>query len=211
MFTGIIEEIGSVKDLAAQSDGKRFQISAKKILNDLKIEHSVAVNGVCVTVVKTSNDSFFADVVGETLAKSTLEHLKNGAAVNLELALSLNDRRGGHLVQGDVAGVGTITKLIYGNSGGILDITIPEYLKDYAIPKGSIAIDGVSLTIADKKETSLTIAVIPHTFSCTIFKYNKAGDSVNIEVDFFAKYIEQFLTKSSKIKITQDWLTQQGF
>jgi len=149
--------------------------------------------------------------VGETLAKSTLKHLKNGSAVNLERALRLSDRLGGHLVQGHVDGVGTINNLIYGKNGSLLDLTIPQNLSDYSISKGSIAIDGVSLTIAEKNDNRLKVAVIPHTYSNTIFKYNKIGNSVNIEVDFFAKYIEQFLAKSSKIKITPDWLKQQGF
>ncbi len=211
MFTGIIEEIGSVKNVTAQGEGKRFQISASKVLEDLKIDQSVAVNGVCLTVVKITNDSFFAEAVGETLIKSTLHHLKDGSTVNLERALRLSDRLGGHLVQGHVDGVGTVDQLNFGKNGSLLDITIPQSLSAYAISKGSIAIDGVSLTIAEKKENRLKIAVIPHTYSNTIFKYNKIGDRVNIEVDFFAKYIEQFLSKSSNNKITPDWLKQQGF
>ncbi|MBL7094866.1 riboflavin synthase [candidate division KSB1 bacterium] len=211
MFTGIIEEIGSVKNVTAQGEGKRFQISASKVLEDLKIDQSVAVNGVCLTVVKITEDSFFADAVWETLVKSTLQQLKNGSTVNLERALRLSDRLGGHLVQGHVDGVGTVDQLNFGKNGSLLDITIPQSLSAYAISKGSIAIDGVSLTIAEKKENRLKIAVIPHTYSNTIFKYNKIGDRVNIEVDFFAKYIEQFLSKSSKNKITPDWLKQQGF
>jgi len=211
MFTGIIEEIGAIKNITAQGDGKRFQISARKVLEDLKIDQSVAVNGVCLTVVKIANNSFFADAVGETLAKSTLQEMKNGSAVNLEQALRLSDRLGGHIVQGHVDGIGTVDKIIYGENGSLLDITIPQTLSVYTISKGSIAINGVSLTIAEKKENRLKIAVIPHTYSNTVFKFNKIGDYVNIEVDFFAKYIEQFLSKSSKNKITLGWLAQQGF
>lgn len=211
MFTGIIEEIGYIKDIIPQGEGKKFQISANKITDDLKVDQSVAVNGVCLTVVKITDDSFLADAVGETLAKSTLKHLNNGSAVNLERAMRLNDRLGGHLVQGHVDGVGTINKLIYGKTGSLLDITIPQKLINYTISKGSITIDGVSLTIAEKNDTLLKIAMIPHTYANTNFQNNKIGDKINIEVDFFAKYIEQFLTTSSKIKITPAWLQQQGF
>ncbi len=211
MFTGIIEEIGSVKNITAQGDGKRFRISAGKVLEDLKIDQSVAVNGVCLTVVNITDDSFFADAVGETLSKSTLQYINNGSFVNLERALRLSDRLGGHLVQGHVDGVGTVEKMVYGKTGSLLEITIPQTLSDYTISKGSIAIDGVSLTIAEKKDNRLKIAMIPHTYSNTIFKYNKTSDGVNIEVDFFAKYIEQFLSKSSKNEITPGWLKQHGF
>jgi riboflavin synthase len=162
-------------------------------------------------VVEISKNVFFADAVSETLANSTLKTAQTGDVVNLERALQLSDRLGGHLVQGHVDGIGTIKKIFVGPSGGLLDIKIPEALKNYAIAKGSIAIDGVSLTIAEKDETSLRIAIIPHTFATTIFQQNKSSDSVNIEVDFFAKYIEQFLSQTSKKEITVEWLKQQGF
>ena len=211
MFTGNIEEIGSINLIKTQGAGKRFRFAAKKILADLRIGQSVAVNGVCLSVVEIAKDSFFADAVSETLANSTLKTAQTGDVVNLERALQLSDRLGGHLVQGHVDGIGTIKKIFVGPSGGLLDIKIPEALKNYAIAKGSIAIDGVSLTIAEKDETSLRIAIIPHTFATTIFQQNKSSDSVNIEVDFFAKYIEQFLSQTSKKEITVEWLKQQGF
>lgn len=211
MFTGIIEEIGSIKNIAQNGPGKSFEIKAHKILEDLKIDQSVAVNGVCLTVVEVGKDTFFADAVAETLDKSTLAHLKKNEAVNLERALRLQDRLGGHLVQGHVDGVGIITTLKRETGGSTLLIRIPFELQQYSIAKGSIAIDGVSFTIAKKKENLITIAVIPHTMSHTIFQFRKTGDSVNIEVDFFAKYIEQFMSKAGETKISSEWLKQQGF
>ena len=211
MFTGIIEEIGSIKDIKTRGSGRCFQFAAQKILADLQVDQSVAVNGVCLTVVEITKDGFFVDAVSETLAKSTLMVAQKMDAVNFERALRFSDRLGGHLVQGHVDGIGTIEKLQFGQTGSILEIEIPETLRKYTIAKGSIAIDGVSLTIAEKKETSLRIAVIPHTFSSTIFQHKKNGDSVNVEVDFFAKYIEQFLTQTSRKEITTEWLKQHGF
>jgi riboflavin synthase len=211
MFTGIIEEIGSIKNIAQHGPGKTFEIEANKIVEDLKIDQSVAVNGVCLTVVEIGKDSFFADAVAETLAKSTLMQLKKNDAVNLERALRLQDRLGGHLVQGHVDAVGIIASLKNETGRSTLVIKIPFELQHYSISKGSIAIDGVSFTNAEKKENFITIAVIPHTMSHTIFQFKKTGDSVNVEVDFFAKYIEQFMSKTGETKISSGWLKQQGF
>ena len=211
MFTGIIEEIGSIKNIAQHGPGKTFEIKAHKILEDLKIDQSVAVNGVCLTVIEVGRDSFFSDAVAETLDKSTLAQLKKDDPVNLERALRLQDRLGGHLVQGHVDGVSIIHSLKNETGRSTLVIKIPFELQHYSIAKGSIAIDGVSLTIAEKKENLITIAVIPHTMSQTIFQFKKTGDSVNIEVDFFAKYIEQFMRKTGETKISSEWLKQQGF
>ncbi len=211
MFTGIIEEIGSIKSIVQRGPGKTFEIKAHKILEDLKIDQSVAINGVCLTAVKIEEDSFFADAVGETLDKTTLQQVKKGDPVNLERALRLQDRLGGHLVQGHVDGVAIIHSLKNETGRSTLVIKIPFELQHYSIAKGSIAIDGVSLTIAEKKENIITIAIIPHTMSHTIFQFKKTGDTVNIEVNFFAKYIEQFMSKTGETKISSEWLKQQGF
>lgn len=211
MFTGIIEEIGSIKNIAQHGPGKTFEIKAHKIVEDLKIDQSVAVNGVCLTVVEVGKDSFFADAVAETLTKSTLVQLKKDEPVNLERALRLQDRLGGHLVQGHVDDIAIINSLKNETGRSTLVIKIPFELQQYSIAKGSIAIDGVSLTIAEKRKNLITIAVIPHTMSHTIFQFRKTGDNVNIEVDFFAKYIEQFMSKTGETKITSEWLNQQGF
>ena len=211
MFTGIIEEIGSIKEVIPQGSGKRIRVYAKKVLSDLEIDQSVAVNGVCLTVVEIGKDFFAADAVAETLSKSTLIHLKQNDKVNLERALRLQDRLGGHLVQGHVDGVGIIQKLSQQQYASMLAVTIPDELARYTIQKGSIAIDGVSLTIAQKQDQLVSVAIIPHTFAQTIFQFRNAGDPVNIEVDFLAKYVEQFVHNSSETKITAGWLKEQGY
>lgn len=211
MFTGIIEEIGTVKDIIAKGDGKQIQIQAEKILDNLALDQSVCVNGVCLTVVDIRNSFFAADAVAETLTKSTLSHMARNEKVNLERALRLQDRLGGHLVQGHVDGVGTIQQLTHQPHTSNLVIEIPKELERYAISKGSIALDGVSLTIAKKEQNVITVAIIPHTMKQTIFQFKKLGDPVNIEVDFLAKYIEQFVNKPVETKITSEWLKQQGF
>ncbi len=211
MFTGIIEEIGVIKNIHVGAEKRRFTISAQKILPDLEIDHSVAVNGVCLTVVHKDAFSFSADAVAETLHKTTLGISRVSDRVNLERALRLTDRLGGHLVQGHVDGTGKIKSLISGAEGATLELEIPTELGCYTIAKGSIAIDGVSLTIAEKSNNLIKLALIPHSLNQTIFQFKRTGDSVNIEVDFFAKYIEQFLNKSGETKISQAWLKQQGF
>lgn len=211
MFTGIIEEIGTVKEIVQRGSGKRIQVWAKQILDDIAVDQSVAVNGVCLTVVEIGKDFFTADAVAETLLKSTLSRLARNDKVNLERALRLQDRLGGHLVQGHVDGVGIIQQLTQTSHANSLGVEIPAELERYTISKGSIAFDGVSLTIAKKEQNLITIAVIPHTWQQTIFQFKKSGDTVNIEVDFLAKYIEQFINKTGETKITSEWLKQQGF
>jgi len=211
MFTGIIEEIGTVKDIVPQGLGKRIQIRADIILDDLKIDQSVAVNGVCLTVVEIGKDYFIADAVAETLAKSTLAHINRNDKVNLERALRLQDRLGGHLVQGHVDSVGTIRQITSQPQTSMIAVEIPAELERYTIPKGSIAIDGISLTIAHKNSNLITIAIIPHTIQQTALQFKKPGDMVNIEVDFLAKYIEQFLNRVGETNITSGWLKEQGF
>lgn len=211
MFTGIIEEIGTVKQVVRQGLSLKITFDAHRVLEDLSIDQSIAVNGVCLTVVEIGNQSFSVDAVPETLSKTTLINLKKNDPVNLERALRLQDRLGGHLVQGHVDAIGKINYVDFQPRASQWIIEIPEHLQRYTIEKGSIAIDGVSLTIAQKNRSLITIAIIPHTMQHTIFKYKKIGDFVNVEVDFFAKYIEQFLNNSSKTKLTVDWLKAQGF
>lgn len=211
MFTGIIEEIGTIRDVIKRGPGLRVSVNAGVILQDLKVDQSVAVNGVCLTAVETGDSYFSADAVAETLEKSTLHNLRKNDAVNLERALRLQDRLGGHLVQGHVDGVGVIRRLTQETHASTLMIEIPQELQRYTIAKGSIAIDGISLTIAEKNLNMLTVAVIPHTMQWTTFQYKKTGDRVNVEVDLMAKYVEQFLTDRGETKISMEWLKQQGF
>ena len=211
MFTGIIEEIGIISEIVRQFSGMRIQIRAQKILDGLTVDQSVSVNGVCLTVVEIVQDFFWTDAVAETLAKSTFQQLKRNDRVNLERALRLQDRLGGHLVQGHVDGIGYIRNLTHQSHSSMLTVEIHEDLARYTIPKGSIAIDGVSLTIADKNKNLINIAIIPHTLDQTILQFKKVNESVNIEVDFLAKYIEQFINQPGETKITSEWLKQQGF
>ena len=211
MFTGIIEEIGTIKEIVPRGAGRRIQVWAERILDDLAVDHSVAMNGVCLTVVEIGNKFFSVDAVAESLAKSTLSQLKRNDKINLERALRLQDRLGGHLVQGHVDGVGTIRQVNQSAHASLLVIEIPVEFEQYTIPKGSITIDGISLTIANKEQNLITVAIIPHTWQQTILQFKKSGDLVNVEADFLAKYIEQFLKKSSETKITSQWLKHQGF
>ncbi|UCE04506.1 MAG: riboflavin synthase [bacterium] len=211
MFTGIIEEIGTIKEIKSQGSARRFQIRAATILDDLVVDQSVSVNGVCLTVVEIGNSFFSADAVAETLAKSTLSQLRRKDKVNLERAMRLQDRLGGHLVQGHVDGVGAIRQLTHQSQASKLTVAIPEELERYTIQKGSIAFDGVSLTIANKEQNLITVAIIPHTMKQTVFQFKESGDLVNIEVDFLAKYVENFVLKAGETKITSEWLKQQGF
>ena len=211
MFTGIIEEIGYIKNISAQGSGKRLEFQGQKIIEDLSPGQSIAVNGVCLTVVNIKNHTFIADAIAETLSKTTLAQIKTGEPVNFERAIRFQDRLGGHLVQGHVDDVGIIKQIEKKATEVIFAIEIPITLQKYCISKGSIAIDGVSLTIANKNKNLLTVAVIPHTLTNTTFQYKKVEDNVNIEVDLIAKYVEQFLQNSGETKINSEWLKQQGF
>lgn len=211
MFTGIIEEIGTIEEIVPRGSGKSIKIKAAKILDDLAIDHSVAVNGVCLTAVEIGDEFFAVDAVAESLERSTLSFLKRNDKVNLERALRLQDRLGGHLVQGHVDGVGTLHSINQSPHASSMVIEIPRELEPYTIPKGSITIDGISLTIANKQQNIITLAIIPHTWQQTILQFKRSGDRINVEVDFLAKYIEQFIKKSVETKITSEWLKQQGF
>jgi len=204
MFTGIIEEIGAITKITQRNSGLQLEVRAKKILDDLKIDDSVAVDGICLTVTSIDATSMVMDASSETISKTTLIHLKRDQRVNLERALRLNDRLGGHIVQGHVDGTGRANV----SSIGDWLFKIPYEFSKYIIVKGSIAINGVSLTVAEKSGDQIRIAMIPHTLSSTTFQFLHEGDAVNIELDFFAKYVEQLLSKSS---LTEEWLREKGF
>jgi len=214
MFTGLIEETGKIVKSAPLGDGKRLQISAGSILDDLKVDDSVAVNGVCLTVTQTLSDGFWADAVGSTLQKTTIGSLTTGETVNLERAMRLSDRLGGHIVQGHVHGIGRIVRLDRISENYFLEINIPQDLQKYLVAEGSIAVDGISFTIARLSENNAGISVIPHTWSKTNLAGRRIGDQVNIECDFFAKYIEKLMInfqKNNKGSLTFDKLKELGF
>jgi riboflavin synthase len=213
MFTGIIEEIGKIEKIAPIAGGFTLKIKAEKILDDLVVNDSVCIDGVCLTVTKTDKNSFWADAVGATLEKTIFDKIKADTSVNLERSVRLNDRLGGHLVQGHVNGIGIITEIQKLGENYLLKINVPESLERYLIKEGSIAINGISLTIADVYKNVVSISIIPHTWQNTNLKYKKINDLVNIEIDILAKYVERLLTKKDTAgkNITENWLKEIGY
>ena len=213
MFTGIVEEIGTVKSVQS----KVITIEASKIFDDLHLGDSVAVNGTCLTVSSFDNKIFNADVTQETLNRTNLGSLKNGSKVNLERAMTLSGRFGGHIVSGHIDGVGSIKSMKKDDNAIILTIEVPRQLMKYIVEKGSVAVDGISLTVASLTDNTFSIAVIPHTLKETVLYYKKEGDKVNIENDVIGKYVERLLTfkedndDSKKSNITMDFLLKNGF
>lgn len=212
MFTGIIEEIGIIQRVNAIPGGIKITIGCKKILDDLKIDDSVSVNGVCLTSIRVDNDSFDCEAVGETLNKTTINSLTVNGKVNLERAVRLADRLGGHLVQGHVNGVGIITKIVKLGDNYLLALKIPNELKKYIVDEGSIAIDGISLTAAKIINDEVQISVIPHTWANTILSFKEPGYKVNIETDILAKYVEKILSeKSNSNNAGESWVNKLGY
>ena len=214
MFTGIIEEIGKVSSIQPIAGGMRIKISSSKLIDGISVNDSVCVSGVCLTATKVENDGFWVDTVGATLEKTTLSKVQLSATINLELSLKLNERLGGHFVQGHTNGIGTILEINKLGENYFLKIKVEEKLEKYLIDEGSIAIDGVSLTIAELDGPDAGISIIPHTWQNTTFKFNKVGDKVNIETDVLAKYIEKLVRKNGTgdtINITENWLKELGY
>jgi riboflavin synthase len=199
MFTGLIEEKGFIKEKIKTGDGIRFVLSAKRIMDDLKIGDSVAVNGVCLTVVKRENDSFSVDTIEETLKKTNLGSTKLKDPVNLERPLKANARLGGHFVLGHVDTTGTVKQVKELSNSHFVTISFPKGYQKYLIPVGSIAIDGVSMTVAELGKDEFSVGVIPHTWEETIFANKRIGDTVNLEFDVLGKYIVQ-LTEQGEVK-----------
>ena len=193
MFTGIIEERGAVRAL----EGGRLSIACRVVVNDSPIGASVAVNGTCLTVVERDDDHLAFDLSDETVARTSLRRLVAGHPVNLERPVSLAARLGGHIVQGHVDGVGTLIAIEPGPDGGaVLRIGVPEDLLRYVVHKGSITVDGVSLTVAALHDDGVSIALIPHTLAMTSLGAAVVGDPVNLEMDMIAKYVERLMERS---------------
>ena len=193
MFTGIVEEVGHVSAL----DGYKLIINAGRVLEDVKLGDSIAVNGACLTVVEFGTDSFSVDLAPETLRRTSLEQADAGSAVNLERALAAHDRMGGHIVQGHVDATGTITGFIPEADCYIMEVEAPESLAPYIVEKGFIAVDGISLTVVQRSELRFTISVIPFTMQNTNLHEREIGDRVNLEADILAKYVESLLAARS--------------
>ena len=189
MFTGIVEEVGRVAEL----DNYRFVIQAKKVLEDVKVGDSISVNGACLTVVEFDAGSFAVDLAPETLRRTSLGQIAQGGAVNLERALLASDRMGGHIVQGHVDATGAVTGLTPEADCYIIEIEAPAQLTPYIVEKGFIAVDGISLTVVQRTEQRFTISVIPFTMENTNLSQRAVGESVNLEADILAKYVESLL------------------
>ena len=216
MFTGIIEEIGTVRRvISGQKDGS-LDIQAKLVLEGTKIGDSIAVNGVCLTVTSLRDGGFTADVMPETLRRSNLGDLRGGDSVDLERAMAADGRFGGHMVSGHIDGTGTITGQRREGIATWVTIAAPPEILRYIVEKGSIAIDGVSLTVAAVTDRDFSVSLIPHTGSQTILLQKKPGDQVNLENDIIGKYVERLLSPAApeqapEGRITMDFLREHGF
>jgi riboflavin synthase len=217
MFTGIIEEIGIVQEFNFVNGFGIIRVGCANVLEDTKIGDSIATNGVCLTVKEIGTNSFKAEVMGETLAKSNLGRLKTGDKLNLERALKLSDRLGGHIVSGHIDGVGKIISIKEESNGTWFTISAPKEVLKYIIYKGSITIDGISLTVAYVDDLVFKVSVIPHTLDNTILPFKKVDSKVNLECDLVGKYIEKLFTgnKSNEevesSNITMEFLKNSGF
>ncbi len=214
MFTGIIEEVGQVVRIAGDNGNRRLTVSASQLARELKTGDSIAVSGVCLTAVEIAPDSFAADLAEETWKRTSFSRIKKGALVNLELPMRADGRFGGHIVQGHVDGTGKFVALdqIRGGDDFWLQIEIPPELARYVIFKGSLSIEGISLTVAKIEGTRVAAAIIPHTVKMTNLKSLKPGDPLNLEVDMVAKYVEKMIRgESVSSSLTLERLVGEGF
>lgn len=214
MFTGIIEEVGRVASIAEENGNRRVTVSSPHLARELKKGDSIAVSGVCLTAIEITPNSFAADLAEETWNRTSFSRIKSGALVNLELPMRANGRLGGHIVQGHVDGTGEFGALeqIPDADNFWLRIEVPPDLIRYIIFKGSLSIEGISLTVARIEGTEVTVAIIPHTVDATNLKSLKPGDPVNLEVDLMAKYVEKMMRgDSTNSSLTVERLVEQGF
>ena len=218
MFTGIIEAVGEVRNIVRARFGATCTVRVPPSISGCRPGDSLSIEGVCLTVTAVKGNLFTVDISAETLARSTLGSLKQGSPINLERALSLSDRLGGHLVSGHVDGTGTIDKIDKPQGAWILGVTIAQDLSRYLIEKGSVAVDGISLTVNKCFGKSFEVTIVPHTAQVTTISKKRRGDRVNVEVDMIAKYIEKFLShdntaipKESAPGIDRELLLRYGF
>lgn len=204
MFTGLIQEVGTIQSVVTNAEGKEFVIQAPGLIKEIAIDDSVATNGVCLTATKISGDTFRVQAIHITLEKTSIGYLRNGDKVNLELSLRPQDRLGGHFVQGHVNALGKIKKIEKIGNNWEIEVSFPKDLRKYMISEGSITLDGISLTIARLTSDTLTVAIIPHTLEKTSLSSKKVGDHLNLEVDMIAKYIENFL-RFDKDSRKEEW------
>lgn len=210
MFTGIVEEVGVLKLISSKGAGKIFEIECKKVLEGTKVGDSVAINGICLTVTELKERSYKVDVSRETLEVSTAKYFKVGEKVNLERALSLFNRLGGHIVMGHVDTIGKVLEITKESDFYIFRISYDKSFDKYVVYKGSIAVDGISLTVNEKFDGVVRLNIIPHTYHQTNLKFLKTGDYVNIEFDILAKYLESLINVNSKA-LDENFLASRGF
>ncbi|HEY7354787.1 MAG TPA: riboflavin synthase [Terriglobales bacterium] len=214
MFTGIIEEVGKVAAIKVNRGKRRLIISASKLVRELKPGDSISVSGVCLTAIEILKDSFSADLAQETWLRTSFARLKRGALVNLELPMRANGRFDGHIVQGHVDGTGTVISFqpIPDGNDYILTINVPSELTPYIVHKGSLCVEGISLTVAEIEGTQVRIAIIPHTAELTNLRSRRTGDPVNLEVDVIAKYVEKIAAlRKSESSLSIEKLVKAGF
>ena len=215
MFTGIIEEVGRIEAISYGISSAQIKIKASKVLEDVKVGDSICVNGICLTVTSFQPGSFTADVMHETLNRTGLSTLENGSPVNLERAMLANGRFGGHIVSGHIDGTGSIASISPDDNAIWFEIKTSPNILYYIVEKGSITIDGISLTVAKVSEESFSISAIPHTVSETNLRDKKVGSLVNLECDVIGKYVEYFVKNEKPeeegSKISMDFLSQHGF
>lgn len=218
MFTGIVEEIGTVKNIIKGSRSIKLAIAAQKVLENTNLGDSIAVNGVCLTVTALGKNGFTADVMPESMSKTNMGKLKPGDRVNLERALTLASRLGGHIVSGHIDGVGEIIDMEKDDNAVRVTLTASSKVMKYIVSEGSVALDGVSLTVAHLGENDFTVSLIPHTAQVTTLLDKKVGDKLNVENDVVGKYVERLLdfsakneTKEKKPSLSLSFLRENGF
>ena len=224
MFTGIIEEVGTVMSVKSSANAMKLTIRAPKVTQDINMGDSIAVNGICLTACGLGRENFTVDVMGETLSRTSLKVLKCGSHVNLERALTFNGRLGGHIVSGHIDGIGTVTAIKNDDIARLITISAPQAVMDLIVEKGSVAVDGISLTVASVSSGDFTVSVIPHTMDNTILTEKTPGDTVNLENDCIGKYVRKLMELSEhemqdaaarrcsgKSRVTAGFLTENGF
>lgn len=224
MFTGIIEEVGTVMSVKSSANAMKLTIRAPKVTQDINMGDSIAVNGICLTACGLGRESFTVDVMGETLSRTSLKGSMCGSHVNLERALALNGRLGGHIVSGHIDGTGTVTAIKNDDIARLITISAPQAVMDLIVEKGSVAVDGISLTVASVSSGDFTVSVIPHTMDNTILTEKTPGDTVNLENDCIGKYVRKLMELSEhemqdaaarrcscKSRVTAGFLTENGF
>jgi riboflavin synthase len=204
MFTGIVEELGVVEGLEEQSDAIRLTVRGPHVMTDARLGDSISVNGCCLTVAERDGETFTADVMRETLDKTSLGALEPGSKVNLERAVTATTRLGGHIVQGHVDATGEVLSRTPSEHWEVVEVSLPAELARYLVDKGSITVDGISLTVVEVRDGSFTVSLIPETLARTTLGFKQPGERVNLEVDVIAKYVERLVSTGSTARDTDD-------